>query len=133
MNLSSNKNKIVRTADGVPLKEGMTLYVPCAHGRIKKFKCKHWHNGINTLRYYPIGNYAKRENNYVVDMRGRGGAGVYNAHDRHHYECYDFIYAREVFASEEEARRNIKNFATKVYREYKKIADSVDEIEIEDL
>ena len=121
MNLSTNKKKIVRTYDGRPLEEGMTVFfVSPIYDRIESYTVKHWHNGINTLSDLPEDKDSDLIRN-TIDLRGEGGAGIYVKPD---YNPYVFILCSECFAVEVQARKFVKKNAERLSKFYKKIADN---------
>ena len=121
MNLSSNRNKIVRTCDGVALKEGMYVYLPNLEmGTLTRYTVKHWHNGKNTKLYYPN---SKVKYNPNVCLSGFGGAGIYVGSPKL-YNPYTFIHTKNLFNSTYEAARFVKRYANKMKRKYKKIEDN---------
>lgn len=129
MNLSTNNNKIVRTFDGAEIKEGMMIYIPSEDlGRILSFKVKHWHNGVNSLLYYPS---KSERNNCTISIKGYGGAGIYLAKDQKDYNPYSFVLCKDCFSSLTQARKAIENRAKRKYLEYLKIKNSALDIEPE--
>lgn len=136
MNLSSNKKKIVKTADGIPFKEGMTVYVPyvsihCKNveeARIEYFKVKHWHNGRNARLFLPYGKF--KHDKRFVDVSGYGGAGVYNFpfYNHDNYDPYDFFRAKRCYADLNKAKEYIRRKALELSKEYRKISETAFDI-----
>lgn len=115
MNLSKNKRKIVKTADGIPLKQNMKVYFPNVEtGEISEHTVFSWHNGETHL----ILENGKRR---FMRIRGQGGAEIYTRQDVENVEPCDALLARKCYFNFNNAQKYIKNYAQKTYRKFKNI------------
>lgn len=97
MNLSKT-DFIPKTKDGHVVKRGDILYW-VGHGTIKEFEAWSWHNGKDT-KYPRVGrSYLK---NYVVDVSGYGGRGVYPKLEDN---PYGFMLLSECFKDLDKAKK----------------------------
>lgn len=106
MNISKNQNFIPKTKDGVEIKKGMKLYW-ADFAVVKEFTVNCWNDG-------KTGNLDFRQNKcdaYFVNVRGRGGAGVYT---KQHRNVYSFIPMRECFKDLNKAKEYLASHFEKL-------------------
>lgn len=131
MNLSKSK-KTIRTKDGIPLKEGMTVYhVSFDDEQIFKMIVKHWNDGKTAKS-----SLSPNDKTYV-DISLCGGPGIYDADiDEEFYRPNNYVpifkeLVSEVYACKKNAKKSlipiIKGEIEAILCEAKNLLDQAEE------